>query len=86
MDVTKNTVIIDTDDYEGLIKANAKYEILINLLVNSVELNYAGEYIRVDDEAVFRAINAVNKYALPERERALRKEWEEKHKEEDSDE
>ena len=82
MDVTKNTVIIDTDDYEGLIKANAKYEILINLLVNSVELNYAGEYIRVDDEAVFRAINAVNKYALPERERALRKEWEEKHKEE----
>ena len=83
MDVTKNTVIIDTDDYEGLIKANAKYEILINLLVNSVELNYAGEYIRVDDEAVFRAINAVNKYALPERERALRKEWEEKHKEEE---
>ena len=82
MDVTKNTVIIDTDDYEGLIKANAKYEILINLLVNSVELNYSGEYIRVDDEAVFRAINAVNKYALPERERALRKEWEEKHKEE----
>ena len=82
MDVTKNTVIIDTDDYKELIKANAKYEILISLLVNSVELNYSGEYIRVDDEAVFRAINAVNKYALPERERALRKEWEEKHKEE----
>lgn len=82
MDVTKNTVIIDTDDYEGLIKANAKYVILINLLVNSVELNYSGEYIRVDDEAVFRAINAVDKYALPERERELREAWEKKHKEE----
>lgn len=82
MDVTKNTVIIDTDDYEELIKANAKYEILINLLVNSVELNYSGEYIRVDDEAVFRAINAVNKYALPEKERELRDAWEKKHKEE----
>ena len=35
-----------------------------------------------DDEAVFRAINAVNKYALPEKERELRKAWEKKHKEE----
>lgn len=82
MDVKKNTVIIDTDDYKELIKANAKYEILINLLVNSVELNYSGEYIRVDDEAVFRAINVVDKYALPERERELRDAWEKKHKEE----
>lgn len=83
MDVTKNTVIIDTADYEALIRANAKYEILINLLVNSVELNYSGEYIRVDDEAVFRAINVVDKYALPEKERELREAWEKKHKEEE---
>lgn len=83
MNDMKNTVIIDTADYEELIRANAKYEILINLLVNSVELNYAGEYIRVDDEAVFRAINAVNKYALPQKERELREAWEKKHKEEE---
>ena len=85
MDVTKNTVIIDTDDYKELIKANAKYEILINLLVNSIELNYSGEYIRVDDEAVFRAINAVNKYALPQKERELREAWKKSHKEEEAD-
>jgi hypothetical protein len=82
MDMLKDTVIIDASDYEGLIRANAKFEILKNLLVNSVEFNYSGEYIRVDDEAVFRAINAVDKYALPERERELREAWEKKHKEE----
>lgn len=86
MDMLKDTVIIDACDYSELIKANAKYEILINLLVNSVELNYSGEYIRVDDEAVFRAINAVDKNALPERERKLREAWEKKHKEEDANE
>jgi hypothetical protein len=82
MDVTKNTVVIDTADYEELIKANAKFEILKSLIVNSVELNYSGDYIRIDDEAVFRAINAVDKYALPERARELRDAWEKKHKEE----
>jgi len=82
MDVTKNTVVIDTADYEELIKANAKFEILKSLIVNSVELNYSGEYIRIDDDAVFRAINAVDKYALPERERELKEAWEKKHKEE----
>lgn len=82
MDVTKNTVVIDTADYEELIKANARFEILKSLIVNSVELNYSGEYIRIDDEAVFRAINAVDKYALPERERELREAWEKSHKEE----
>jgi hypothetical protein len=86
MDMLKDTVIIDASDYEGLIRANAKFEILKNLLVNSVELNYSGEYIRVDDEAVFRAINAVDKYALPERERELREAWEKKHKEEEANE
>ena len=83
MDVTQNTVVIDTADYEELIKANAKFEILKSLIVNSVEINYSGDYIRIDDEAVFRAINAVDKYALPERERELREAWEKKHKEEE---
>ena len=86
MDVTKNTVVIDTADYEELIKANAKFEILKSLIVNSVEINYSGEYIRIDDDAVFRAINAVDKYALPERERELREAWEKKHKEEEANE
>ena len=85
MDMLKDTVIIDACDYSELIKANAKYEILINLLVNSIELNYSGEYIRVDDEAVFRAINAMNKYALPQKERELREAWKKSHKEEEAD-
>lgn len=82
MDVTKNTVVIDTADYEELIKAEAKFEILLSLIVNSIELNYSGEYLRIDDETAFRAINAVNKYVLPEKERELREAWEKKHKEE----
>ena len=86
MDMLKDTVIIDVSDYEEMIRDSAKFQILKDLLINSVELNYSGDYIRIDDEAVFRAIKVVDKDALPERERKLREAWEKKHKEEDSDE
>ena len=80
MDMIKDTVIIEASDYEELIKVNAKYEILKNLVINSLELNYDATYIRVNDETIFLALRAVDKDALPKREQELRKEWEEKQK------
>lgn len=83
MNDMNNTVIIDAQHYENLIEASTKYEMLLNMIARNIRLSYEGTYLRIDDEAVIDILNLFDETIIPQRERALRKEWEEKHKEEE---
>lgn len=82
MNDMNNTVIIDAQHYENLIEASTKYEMLLNMIVRNIRLSYEGTYLRIDDEAIIDVLNLFDDTLVIQRERALRKEWEEKHKEE----
>lgn len=81
-----NTVIIDAQHYENLIEASTKYEMLLNMIARNIRLSYDGAYLRIDDEAVIDILNLFDGIIIPQRERDLRKEWEEKYKEEEANE
>ena len=78
-----NTVVIDAHHYEDLVRAATEYEMLLNMLARNIRLSYEGTYLRIDDEAVIDILNLFDDSLVIQRERALRKEWEEKHKEEE---
>ena len=86
MNDMNNTVIIDAQHYENLIEASTKYEMLLNMIARNIRLSYEGTYLRIDDEAVIDSLSLFDDTIVPQRERALRKEWEEKHKEEEANE
>lgn len=86
MNDMNNTAIIDAQHYENLIEASTKYEMLLNMIARNIRLSYEGTYLRIDDEAIIDILNLFDDTIVIQRERALRKEWEEKHKEEGSDE
>ena len=86
MNDMNNTVIIDVQHYENLIEASTKYEMLLNMIARNIRLSYEGTYLRIDDEAVIDILNLFDDTIIPQRERALREEWDKKHKEDGADE
>ena len=86
MNDMNNTVIIDAEYFEKLVRDSEKLEMIKNMLLTSLSLSYRGEYLRIEDEKVIMAIRAIDDEAVIQKERYLMEEYAKEHEEDGADE
>ena len=78
-----NMITIDAHHYEELVRDSERLDLVKNLLISNIRLDYRGEDLRIDDEIVFTALSLIDAYELRQIEQKLREQWKKEHEEEE---